>query len=255
MKHLFLILFGAMLLCSCQDRGIESELKPSPCQNQEENSPAFLVFSSRKELAEAISNLRSGKHYDATRASNMSTVNTDKENNGGSGIMQFLSLPDANKLKYMAKLTQAQTDSINTDEDSLEFCMSDSIIADDDFAQLLNATREIEVDDTVYKYYGNGVAFSEHSKAKQLNDIDAEVSKITVDDNNIGKVLAINKDVQFIPCNYTATEETDDDTGTRASTNNEALQLKNGVTITANNIRDVDYNSKGDGGWLPSCMG
>ena len=87
----------------------------------------------------------------------------------------------------MAKLTQAQTDSINTDEDSLEFCMSDSIIADDDFAQLLNATREIEVDDTVYKYYGNGVAFSEHSNAKQLNDIDAEVSKITVDDNNCSR--------------------------------------------------------------------
>lgn len=187
MKHFFLILFGAMLLCSCQDRGIESELKPSPCQNQEENSPAFLVFSSREELAEAISNLRSGKHYDATRASNMSTVNTDKENNGGSGTMQFLSLPDANKLKYMAKLSQAQIDSINIDEDSLEFCMSDSIIADDAFAKLLNATREIEVDDTVYKYYGNGVAFSEHSKAKQLNDIDAEVSKITVDDNNCSR--------------------------------------------------------------------
>lgn len=250
MKHFFLILFGALLLCSCQDRGIESELTPSPCQKQEDNNNAFLVFSSREELAEAISNLRSGKHYDATRASNMSTVNNDKVNNGGSGTMQFLSLPNANKQKYMARLTQAQIDSINTDEDSLEFCMSDSIIADDNFAQLLNVTREIEVDDTVYKYYGNGIAFSEHSKAKQLNDIDAEVAKITVDDNNIGKTLSINKDVRFIPYNYTATEETDDNTGTRAYTNNEALQLKIGVTITANNIRDVDYNSKGDGGWL-----
>lgn len=178
----------------------------------------------------------------------MSTVNTDKVNNNNGG-MQFLSLPDANKLKYMAKLSQAQIDSINTDEDSLEFCMSDSIIADDAFAQLLNPTREIEVNDTVYKYYGNGVAFAEHSNAKQLNEIDAEVSKITVDDNNIGKVLPINKDIQFIPCNYTAIEETNN-TGTRASTNAEALQLKNGVTITANNIRDVDYNSRGDGGWL-----
>ena len=186
MKHLFLILFGALLLCSCQDCGIESELTPSPCQKQEENNNAFLVFSSREELAEAISNLRSGKHYDATRATNMSTVNTDKVNNNNGG-MQFLSLPDANKLKYMAKLSQAQIDSINIDEDSLEFCMSDSIIADDAFAKLLNATREIEVDDTVYKYYGNGVAFSEHSKAKQLNDIDAEVSKITVDDNNCSR--------------------------------------------------------------------
>ena len=92
MKHLFLILFGAMLLCSCQDRGIESEITPSPYQNQEEDSPAFLVFSSREELAEAISNLRSGKLYDATRATNMSTVNTDKVNNGGSGTMQFLCL-------------------------------------------------------------------------------------------------------------------------------------------------------------------
>lgn len=89
MKHLFLILFGAMLLCSCQDRGIESELKPSPCQNQEENSPAFLVFSSREELAEAISNLRSGKLYDATRATNMSTVNTDKVTTVGVGLCNF----------------------------------------------------------------------------------------------------------------------------------------------------------------------
>ena len=38
MKHLFLILFGALLLCSCQDCGIESELTPSPCQKQEENN-------------------------------------------------------------------------------------------------------------------------------------------------------------------------------------------------------------------------
>lgn len=79
MKHLFLILFGALLLCSCQDRGIESELTPSPCQKQEDNNNAFLVFSSREELAEAISNLRSGKHYDATRASNMSTVTQTKK--------------------------------------------------------------------------------------------------------------------------------------------------------------------------------
>lgn len=248
MKHLFIILFGALLLCSCQDRGIESEITPSPCQKQEENYDAFLVFSSREELAEAISNLRNGKQYDATRATNMSTVNTDKVNNNGGG-MQFLSLPEANKQKYMAKLSQAQIDSINTDEDSLEFCMSDSIIADDDFAQLLNPSREIEVADTVYKYYGNGVAFSEKSKAKQLRYIDADVSKITVDDDNIGKALSINEDVQFIPCNYIATEGTNS-TGTRAYTNTEALKLQNGVTIAANDIRDVDYNSKGDGGWL-----
>ncbi len=252
MKHFFLILLSALLLCSCQDCGIENEQIPTSCQKQEENNKAFLVFSSREELAEAIANLKCGKHYDATRATNVTNVNTDNVNNE---TMQFVSLSEANKQKYMTTLTQAQIDSINTDEDDLEFCMSDSIIADDDFAQLLNVSREIEVNDTVYKYYGNGIAFTQRSNAKQLNNIDDEVSKIEVSDNNIGKALSMNNDVHFIPCNYTASEGTDNNIDTRSYTNAEALKLQNGTIISANDIRDVDYNSYGDGGWLHKAWG
>lgn len=64
----------------------------------------------------------------------------------------FVSLAEANKQKVYSQLTAAQLREIENDPDGLEFEPSDEIIADMRFAQLLNADREIQIGDTVYRY-------------------------------------------------------------------------------------------------------
>lgn len=84
----------------------------------------------------------------------------------------FVSLVEANRIKVMESLTPLQLDSIDNDEDELEFCPADSVIADIQFAQLLNAEREIQVGQTVYKYMPNGVAYTDEANAEDLKTIE-----------------------------------------------------------------------------------
>lgn len=205
MKHLFFILLGSFILCSCQDRNFESEVSSVPSSQQNvQDSSAFLVFSSKDELAETISNMKSGKNFSFTKAAK---ATANKLANFSSENIKFVSLLEANKSKIMKKLSPLQIDSINKDEDDLEFCMSDSIIADYEFAQLLNASREIQVNDTVYKYYENGVAFTGHLNAAQLKDIDSEVSKFPVSYKTIGQTYSLKGNVKFIPFAYAEIED------------------------------------------------
>lgn len=248
MKHLFFILLGSFILCSCQDRNFESEVSSVPSSQQNvQDSSAFLVFSSKDELAETISNMKSGKNFSFTKTAK---ATANKLANFSSENIKFVSLLEANKSKIMKKLSPLQIDSINKDEDDLEFCMSDSIIADYEFAQLLNASREIQVNDTVYKYYENGVAFTGHLNAAQLKDIDSEVSKFPVSYKTIGQTYSLKGNVKFIPFAYAEIEDNENKPLTSEVSNRESITLKNGITIPANDIRDVDYESKGDGGWL-----
>ena len=246
MKNLLTILFGVLLMWSCQDDGIPVEATISTAPQQTTPGSTFLVFSSKKELAETLSEMKSGKLLAPAKVaqSTASSANFSTEK------PQFVSLLEANKKKVMATLSAAQLDSINNDEDELEFCLTDSIIADYEFAQLLNASRTIEVNDTVYKYYENGVAFTDHTHARQLEKIDAEVSQVPVTDKSVGTVISIYDNVKFIPNTYGEVKEGENNSYSSASSNTEPIVLNNGITIPTKDIRDVDYNSKGDGGWF-----
>lgn len=248
MKNFIYYFLGVLLLCSCQDHSITEEYTSSPNSVQKGNSnPVFLVFSSKSELTETISKMKEGNMFVATRTSNDVTDQAVEES---SESIQFVSLLEANKREVMSSLSPEQLDSINNDEDDLEFCLSDSIIADYEFAQLLNASREIQVNDTVYKYYGNGVAFTEQSNADELAEIDSVVSSIPVTDETLGTSITINENITFVPYSYEEIEDSDKIVSTRSTSNREPLTLKNGVTIPSDDIRDIDYDGKGDGGWF-----
>lgn len=213
------------------------------------DSSAFLVFSSKEDLTKTIEMIKNGSSSSAAKKV-MAAGTRSAEISSVSKTTDFVSLLEANKQRCLAKLTQAQLDSVNNDEDDLEFCMADSVIADYEFAQLLNSSREIQVNDTVYKYYGNGVAFTPATNARMLKSIDKEVSAIEVTEHTAGKVQNINGNVQFVPYAYKVQVE---ESPARVSPQNqtrESLTLQNGVVIPANDIRDVNYDSKGDGGWL-----
>lgn len=245
-------LWGIALLHSCQDENVaEMQTKDSEESITANDNSTFLVFSSKEDLKRAIDLMKEGHSSTSVRKKCSIKIREVKLEEGGCSDPNFQSLLEVQKQLYLSKLTQAQLDSINTDEDDLEFCLEDSIIADYEFAQLLNSKREIQVNDTIYRYFGNGVAFAPSINAKKIQEIDNEVANIKLNEHNIGKELSLNNNVKFIPLAYrvefseNSSQSTSFNDPRRAS-----ITLKNGFTIPAEKIRDVNYKSKGDGSWL-----
>ncbi len=185
-------------------------------------------------------------------------ANTEYSN----GSEEFVSLYEANKNAVFSKLTQEEWDIINNDEDELEFEPTDSIIADIRFAQLLNADREIQMRDSVYRYFHNGVAVTNELYASELDSIYDVIANIVPDPANGPSKIKPRPNVDFYPIAYDQTihpfqpniGETELGGGAGFSSidncKNGPLQLKNGVSVPTADIREVDYYSKGDGNWL-----
>ena len=172
----------------------------------------------------------------------------------------------------MSSLTPMQLDSIAKDSEELEFCPADSVIADIQFAQLLNAEREIQVGQTVYKYVPNGVAYTDASHVSELRNIESVTSTIQVTPENEGRPMRVAGNVDFRPVQYQLVQLEDQliDGGggggytgggspsgnsssggsTTGSSSSNGITLSNGKTIPLNDIRDINYYDQGDGNWL-----
>lgn len=146
------------ILTACQDNVIQPEQENIPAENPQNVQEGMqrIVASSPEEIELLIAQMGDGIQP-ASRAVSSATLSNNEE--------AFVSLVEANRQKVIASLTPIQLDSIANDEEELEFCPSDSVIADIQFAQLLNADREIQVGQTVYKYVPNGVAYTDVSHA------------------------------------------------------------------------------------------
>lgn len=246
MKKLFILLLSSFMLFSCADQDILDDTSAQDTQssgNDEEVLPR-LVFSSNDELKQVLNQLNEGislasLHTRAITTEQLPAVSEQK----------FQSLLAVNKQRCLARLSTAQLDSIRNDEEELEYCPEDSVIADLQFAQLVNEAREIQVGETVYKYLDNGVAYTQAVNAKELNGIEKKAELITIDPEAEPKEMALTSNVKFVamPYKQVITEE-NTQAATRAA--GEGLSLKNGVYLPAGSIRDVNYNSKGDGNWF-----
>ena len=246
MKKLFILLLSGFVFFSCTEQDI---LNDEPIQKQQSSDSKDevlprLVFSSKDELKEVLNQLNEGVslaslHTRAIAAEQLPVVSEQK----------FQSLLEVNKQKCFARLSVAQLDSIRNDEEELEYCPEDSVIADMQFAQLVNEAREIQVGETVYKYLDNGVAYTQAENVKELNGIERKAELITIDPEAEPKEVALTSNVKFVamPYKQVVAEENSQAT-TRAM--GEGLSLKNGVYLPASSIRDVNYNSKGDGNWF-----
>lgn len=115
---------------------------------------------------------------------------------------EFVSLYETKRKELMASLTPEQLYLIENDEDELEFCLNDSVIADAMFAKLLNADREIQVSDTVYKFVKNGVAYTHKEFANELKSIENATSSIKVTPGNEGVTQNISDKMFFIPMDF-----------------------------------------------------
>jgi len=164
MKHLLMLILGCVVLTACQDNITLADKESENAINAKKKKKGMqrVIASSTDEIKYLISQLNEDDFMPSRVLLAPNLSNNEDE---------FVSLIEANRQKVMASLTPEQLDSIENDEDELEFCPSDSVIADIRFAQLLNADREIQVGTTVYRYFPNGVAFTEESFAEELDDI------------------------------------------------------------------------------------
>lgn len=233
-KILFLLLI--LGIYSCQDSEITEVTQKTITEKQSESD--FLVFRTKGELQSSIQTLKrlkdsQVKDFATTRAA-ISVPIPDG----------FQSLLESNRLKCLSKLTPAQLDSVKNDPDQLEFCLSDSVIADYEFAQLLNANRMIQVEGYVYRYFPDCVAYTKVSNAKALKNLPEQFKPAEKESE-----LRISEDsdetIIIIRHKYRQEEAT-----TETSEGKEGLKLKNGVIIPSGNIREVNYKTNGDGGWL-----
>lgn len=263
LKQTLLILFVACSLYACKDDDLRTKEDVSNKTATEKGMQRVIVGSS-SEIEALLDELGEPTGNCSRAVQNTGVQLSDNEE-------LFESLVEANRKKVMASLTPAQLDTIRNDEEDLEFCPSDSVIADIRFAQLLNADREIQVGDTVYKYLENGVAFTPSKTAAELQDIDALVSDIKATDQSGNTTLKVSENVSFSPMDYRHMEYVtdrddnfDEATGggspssgnTRKEENitlkftSYGAQLSTGEVIPKSDIREVDFTEGGDGNWL-----
>lgn len=237
------------VLYSCSNDVISvSEETSSNGKTADNNPDVRLVFSSRDDLANVISGLNSGKTLEELSGyevySNVATRSSSK----------FVSLKDDIENKILSQFSNTRSTITDEDGEQLEACVNDSIIADDGFSAVLNPKREIQMNDTIYKYYANGVAYTTSTHVDELDTIDKKVNEIDLSSSN-GNTILLTENISFTPINYKqveiGNEENDEETATRSVTlSGQPLKLANGITINSDDIRDLNYDDKGDGGWL-----
>ena len=255
-----MLILSCLVLTACQDSITlaDKEAENAINANKKEKGMQRVIASSTDEIKYLISQLNEDDFMPSRVLLAPNLSNNEDE---------FVSLIEANRQKVMASLTPEQLDSIENDEDELEFCPSDSVIADIRFAQLLNADREIQVGTTVYKYFPNGVAFTEEPFAEELDNINPDSLEVTQENEYMTQSISPN--VKFTRVNYQLYDPndepeviggnyggnssgglpTDDENMTATSTPN-GLLLSNGVTIPLEDIRDLDYYDDDDNNWF-----
>jgi len=153
----------------------------------------------------------------------------------GANISQFISLLDSIKERDLAHLTVSDWELINSDPEHPIYVPDDYIIMDLYFASVLNNDREIQVNNTVYKYTEDGIYYVEAKDYLLLKDVKISNNENLVLDSRISLYVPIQEDMSTL----------------RATTANptlagNSLTLANGVTIASSNIRDLNYKDRGD---------
>lgn len=241
MKKAFLISLCAIALYACTDEDILFQQERVNHSITDDTSPGRLIFSNKESLNDAINLLKQGYPLEM-----LSTRSSDEKAQISSGTT-FRSLYEANKQAYFASLTPEEISIIENDEDGLEYCLPDSIVADFYFSQLLNEDRIVQIGDSVYKFYRNGIAVTHEDDADSLNNYNyAEFPGVNVGTNEDGMwSMHVTPEIDFI---VPGTDETPvlPNYGNASG----EIKLENGVTIPEQNIRDVNYWSNGDGSWI-----
>lgn len=204
MKNFFLFLIP-ILLSGCTDELLQPEAEVvTETKPKAEGMQRVKVYS-RDQLRSLVECLDENKVL--SRSDYGESLFTENEE-------LFVSLAEANKQKVYSQLTAAQLREIENDPDGLEFEPSDEIIADMRFAQLLNADREIQIGDTVYRYITKGLVYTDVAHAADLKKAELLTFNLDVMPPSRGDseyTIQLSGNMMFIPMNYSVQTYNEDD--------------------------------------------
>ncbi|MDE5572361.1 MAG: hypothetical protein K2I94_01200 [Muribaculaceae bacterium] len=277
MKKIFLILLP-ILLAGCSNELIQPDATVITENRPKAEGMQRVKVYSRDQLRSLVECLDENKVL--SRSDYGESLFTENEE-------LFVSLAEANKQKVYSQLTAAQLREIENDPDGLEFEPSDEIIADMRFAQLLNADREIQIGDTVYRYITKGIVYTTVEHAADLKK--AELLTFNLDPRTPSRGpdggIQISDNMTFFPMDYSIQTyddhdpwgpKGDDDEDRDTSEDGDgsegpgdggggsgnwtpstesrseticSLKLPNGTVIPTDEIRFIDYDKNDDGTW------
>ncbi len=241
MKRAFLFLLLSAVLFSCTEQEMIFDETVNQTPNEKELVSGRLVFPSKESVQQAIEYLKAGNELFPVQVRSFIGGSTPLDTSvqiGGGGNVGFNSLYMINRYNYMNSLTDAERAIIENDEDGLTYCMPDSVIEDFYFSKLVNEAREIEVEDSVYKYFKTGVAVVHKDNAEVLVNL-------TQQDFNV-----LENGTYGIRCIIPDIPEPETPSGPPSINISGGLTLKDGTVIPQSNVRTVDYFDEGDGGWF-----
>ena len=209
----------------------------------------FLVFSSREELKNTIDLLMNDKPIGSkvVRSSTSDNYYMIETN-------QFKSLADRNEEVYFESLSAEERAIIENDPDDLEYCVPDSIIADQYFARVVSPHRMIQVGDTVYKFINDGVLITHKNTASSLDNITMVENPfinpiIGVNENGM-YIVKLNDDINYITPNNNNSNNNNNNIFNVISPDKGnpigEIKLPNGYTV--NNVRTVYFYADNDAG-------
>ncbi len=124
-----------------------------------------VIFNSQAELQNFLDNLNADvMKLKAGNVENLLKNNASVEICSPNGV-EFISLLDSIPNKDLKDLTPEDWKEIYNDEEELVYIPEDSLIIDPAFASVLNYKRELQVNNTVYRYMEDGIYAVNESNA------------------------------------------------------------------------------------------
>lgn len=258
MKQFYVYLLWLVVLTACENTSLtEPNSVPSPIsKHPTQDGMQRVIVNSPDQIADLINQLGDPSSH---QSRSVESSNVEFSNNED----QFVSLLEADRRRVLDSLNPEQLAEVEKLE--LEYEPSDSVIADVQFAMLLNANREIQVGNTIYKYYPNGVAQVTESHQSELQNIDNKTATLIVTPENEGQTINIDNHATFTFINYALHKDICDDEQTYgnggaisggADSNadwnpgDNPLILRDGRVVPESCVRVIDYNTMNDGGWF-----
>ncbi len=231
MKHETFLLIVVILLIAFAGCQNELDFTKEVLPKTRSGGASRMRFSSSEEVQTLLDQMQNGDYSSAK-------TKTYKSDN-------FLSLNEFLIQTALNSLTEEELKQIQAD--GLVYDPEDTLIADPNFCDLLNADREIVVEGKVYKYVQEGVLrcnISEDSLLLNL-DIDLSLIKDTISNTNF---IPLKNSLEFLPIDYS--QHIANEVPITRSSGLGDLKLENGHIINANNVRDIEWKSRGDAGLI-----
>ena len=230
--NIYVIALLCIAMTGCNDTLVELQNQEETTKKELNCERGYLAFSSREDIGRAIEHIKKGEDFGTVPL---------RSSTGEYHLIQshdFVSLLESNKRNYLNSLTPQERVVIEYDPDGLEYCMPDSIVANEYFARIVNEHRMVQVGDTIYKFIGDGILFTHKDNADALDSItqvDDPIINTGQTDEQGRFIIKLTDEVELITSTPEQAPTLPNDDGNDYGD----LRLKNGVRV--NDVRSTAF--------------